>query len=107
MRPNTRAERAERWRRLVLEHARSGLSLREFAGRRGVSANTLAYWKYTRRIASASVSASTLVPVELIDDLRGAGADLVVEVGGARLTIPSGCDFEQVARVLELLRRPC
>jgi hypothetical protein len=92
----------------VVEHARNGLSLREFAGRRGVSVNTLAYWKYTRRIANAGVSASTLVPVKLIDDLRCEGADLVVDVGGARLTIPSGCDLEQVARVLALLRRqPC
>lgn len=90
----------------MLEHARSGLSLRAFAKRMGVSANTLAYWKYTRRIAGAA-KAPVFVPVKLVDDLRGVRPDLVVEFGGARLCIPRGCDLEQVARVLELLRRPC
>jgi len=106
MRSNIRAEREGRWRRLVLEHARSGLSLRAFAERVGVSANTLAYWKYTRRIAGAA-KAPVFAPVRLVDDVHDVRPELVVEFGGARLCIPRGGDLDQVACVLEFLRRPC
>ena len=66
----------------MLEHARSGLSLRAFAERAGVSVNTLAYWKYRRRIAGEARS-PVFVPVKLVDDLHGVRSELVVEIGGA------------------------
>ena len=106
MESNTREGRSERWRRLVVEHGRSGLSLRAFAARKGVSANTLAYWKYTRRI-SGKPGRTAIVPVHVLDDASAVRGELVVELSDARLRIPPGFDVELLARVLEVLRRPC
>jgi len=41
-----RAAHEAYWRDVLDRHAASGLSLRAFAAREGLSANTLAYWKY-------------------------------------------------------------
>ena len=62
-----RAAREAYWREVLDRHAASGLSLRAFAAREKLSANTLAYWKYTRLARPAEVS-TTLVPVHVIDD---------------------------------------
>ncbi len=106
MESNTRAARSERWRRLVVEHACSGLSLRAFAARHGVSANTLAYWKYTRRIGAKPARLS-IVPVRVVDDASVVRAELVIEFSDARLRILPGFDAELLSRVVEVLRRPC
>ena len=103
---NTRVAREERWRRLLSLQSASGLSLREFARRRGLSANTLGYWKYRRRIATAG-SAPRIVPVTLIDEPNVGGGELTIEVGDAVLRIPPDFDVERVARVVSLLRRSC
>ena len=106
MESNTRTALSEHWRRLVLEHARSGLSLRAFAALKGVSANTLAYWKYRRRIAGKPARPS-IVPVRVVDDASFARAELVIEFSDARLRIAPGFDAELLSRVVEVLRRPC
>jgi len=97
---------AEQWRRLVAEQARSGLSLKAFAARKGVSANSLAYWKY-KRIGLGRRAPGDLVPVHVIDDLGPSGRELVLELGGARLRIPPDFDPAALAGVLDLLRQPC
>jgi hypothetical protein len=94
------------WGRLLQEHSRSGLSLREFARRKGLSTNTLGYWKYKRRVSTAA-PAPEIVLVKAIDDPVGVGGELTLELGGARLRIPPGCDLERVARVVSILRRSC
>lgn len=97
---------SERWRRLVAEHARSGLSLKSFAARKGVSVNSLAYWKY-KRIGLGRRASTDLVPVHVIDDLGSSGRELVLELVGARLRIPPDFDPAALAGVLDLLRQPC
>ena len=102
-----RASGADRWGRLLQEQSQSGLSLREFARRKGLSTNTLGYWKYKRRLLDTS-PAAPLVPVTVIDDQVPAnGRELTLEIGGALLRIPPGCDMERLARVVSLLSRPC
>lgn len=96
----------ERWRRLVAEHARSGLSLKAFAARKGVSVNSLAYWKY-KRIGLSRRAPRDLVPVHVIDDLGSSGREFVLELGDARLRIPPDFDPAGLAGVLDLLRQPC
>jgi len=67
MAPKDRAAREAHWRDVLDRHAAIGLSLRAFAAREGLSANTLAYWKYTR-LARPAERSTTLVPVHVIDD---------------------------------------
>jgi hypothetical protein len=97
--------RAEHWRRLVTEQASSGLSLRAFAARAGVSPNTLAYWKYKRGVSAAPVP--RIVPVTVVDDARPSAASIVLELGGARLEIRPGFDAGDVSRLIGILRRSC
>lgn len=101
-----RTARAARWRRLVSEQARSGLSLREFAARAGVCANTLAYWKY-KRGADLEASEPQIVPVTLVGDPRSVATGITIEIGDARLTLSSGFDAAEVSTLITLLRRPC
>ncbi len=65
--PKGRAALEAHWRGVLDRHAASVLSLREFAARESLSANTLAYWKYTR-LARPAERSTTLVPVHVIDD---------------------------------------
>jgi len=51
MAPKDRAGREAYWRDVLDRHAASGLSLRAFASCEDLSANTLAYWKYSMRPA--------------------------------------------------------
>lgn len=108
---STRAASEARWRRLLEEHSRSGLSLREFSVREGISANTLAYWKYKRPIGPSSPGRSNpgpqIVPVTIVDDAPDIGGVITLELGGARVTLARGFDREDVSRLITLLRRPC
>lgn len=106
MESHTRAARRAHWRRLLESHARSGLSLRAFAVREGVSPHTLAYWKYKRSEPSPS-RPSQLIPVTLIDSIATSSAPITLELEGARLTLPSNFDGDSLVRALEILRRPC
>lgn len=98
--------RLEHWRRLVAEHASSGLSLRAFAARAGVSPNTLAYWKY-KRGSGSSPSGPQIVPVTVVDDARAPVASIVLELDGARLELQPGFDADDVSRLIGILRRSC
>jgi len=94
-----------RWQELLAKQARSGLSLRAFAAREGVSPNTLAYWKYKR--GAERKGSPALVPVRVIDDERPRGGELVIEFASARLRVGSGCDLDLLARVIAILRESC
>ena len=41
------------WRRVLAEHERSGLSVAEFARRRGISAGSLGWWRHVARRRAA------------------------------------------------------
>lgn len=96
--------RATHWRRLLAEHSVSGLSLRAFAARAGVSANTLAYWKYKRPTVS---SRPAIVPVTVVDDLSPGRGEFVVEIGAARVRIPASMDHDQLVRLVRALGGAC
>jgi transcriptional regulator with XRE-family HTH domain len=98
--------RSEHWRRLVTEHASSGLSLRAFAARVGVSPNTIAYWKYKRGVGSSS-SVPQILPVTVVADARTAAASIILELDGARVELRPDFDADDVSRLLGILRRTC
>jgi len=94
--------RRRRWseerRREVLEaQARSGLSLKAFADKKGFPYSTLALW---RRKAGSAVPA-LLVPVEVE---KGPEMALEVRVGPGTLRVEPGFDEGHLMRVVRALR---
>jgi len=96
MAPRDRAAHEAYWRDVLDRHAASGLSLRAFAAREGLSANTLAYWKYTRLARSAKAS-TALVPVHVIDDRASSDQDITLSLDGVHVSIPRGFDEDHLA----------
>lgn len=112
-RSNESAARA-RWRRLIEEQERSGLSVREFAARRGLSAWSLYGWRSRlgrgRRTRAPS---RALVPVDVLDTERVApppnqASGIEIFVGERALVrVPHGFDAAELERVLGAVKRSC
>lgn len=98
--------RAE-WSRLVAQLRRSGLSARAFAKKRGLSAKSLAWWRW--RLAAdegADQEAPRLVTVGIEEDARvEAPAWEVATAAGDVLRVHGAIDPESLARVLAALTR--
>lgn len=96
-----------KWRALIAEQARSGMTVREFASRRGINPATL-YWWRSRLGRSATAD---LVPVEIVErevavqgrDHHAAGFELHLDES-TRLHIPAGFDAAELRRVVRALR---
>lgn len=113
----------DRWRRLLAEHERSGLSVRQFAEERSLSAWSLYAWRQrlglsrrraTRRSGRQGKQdrAAELVPVRVIDavddPLAEARSGFHVELReGARIHVPAGFQSEDLARLVAVLRSSC
>ena len=83
-----------KWRALIAEQERSGLTVRAFAEGKGITPPTM-YWWRSRLGRCAPVD---LVPVEVVehdivvDSARAVGADFEVRLGsGVALRVPTGC----------------
>ena len=98
----TRAE--SRWRSLIREQEKSGLTVREFAARRGIAAGTLFWWRSRLR----SRQRSQLVAVEVVDhEAKDAAVSGMFELGiDDRLTlrISAGFDAGELRRLVQALR---
>jgi transposase len=98
------------WLRVAEEFEASGLTQREFAGRRGLRLSTLQSWVYRRR---RQVSAAAEPPVRLLPvQVSGAPAteEAALEVvlpRGVRVRVASGMDVDYVARLVAALGRAC
>jgi transposase-like protein len=104
-RPNSRGELA-RWYASILEQqAESGLSVREYAARAGLSAWTLYEWR--RRLSSLdSDETPKLIEVAVAGrtSADAAGA-LVVRLGDGRrsIAVPAGFDSDELRRLMAVL----
>lgn len=112
-----------RWRRLLAEQDRSGLSVRDFAEQRGLSRWSLYSWRQRlglsqrrrdrREIPRRGPSAGgELVPVEVIDAVEPAAVEpehgFHVELReGARIHVPPRFESEDLARLVAVLRSSC
>ena len=109
----TRAER--RWRRIVDEWRQSGLSAREFAESRGVSAGMIYAWssrlgkRGTALPRAAPATTPKFLPVAIIDEASatlqdGASALEVVLPRGEIIRVLPGADLSHLGRVVAALR---
>jgi hypothetical protein len=106
----------QRYRRLLEEHATSGLTRQEFAAKKGVVASTLGWWKCElgrRDRMRAGAADGSLLPVKFVaatfDRSRAAapdarGCDFVVRLrSGREVRVGVGFDASELARLVEVL----
>ncbi|MBL8749810.1 MAG: hypothetical protein JNK78_11665 [Planctomycetes bacterium] len=93
---------------LIAEQERSGMTVREFAGSRGITPTTLYWW---RSRLGARRRPAALVPVEVVDHevvvARRSPDDSAFEVeidGSVTLRIRAGFDEAELRRLMRALR---
>ena len=95
------SSRSEYWRELIQQQAQSGQPVRTFCSDRGLTEQSLYYWK-KRLIKEAPVSFAL---VAAAGSPCRQGAPLELELGsGQRLRIPSGVDAATLRTVLSVLQ---
>ena len=107
------------WRRVVAEHRRSGLTIREFCSRRSLSEPLFYAWRRelahrdgrTLRRAPSSVGEASVTPRFVSLELAGPAATAMIEIvtrSGHTLRVPPGVDRQTLAEVWALLEgQPC
>jgi hypothetical protein len=97
------------WSKTVERYKRSGLSARQYAAGKGLSASTLSWWSSQLGRGTRAERGST-DPVALEVQLGGVGRDLgagliEVELEGAVIRLPAGTEPQYVAALLHSLGR--
>lgn len=98
-------EREQFWLELVEGQQRSGVSIRQWCHRHGVSEPSFYFWR--RELAQRSRYAGAgpqLVPVEVSPSSPISNADLEIELPGPVIVrVRAGCDAELLRQTLALL----
>jgi transposase-like protein len=101
---------------ILAEFERSGLSLRQFARRRGMPVGTLGYWQHVARARAGAPAARRrdvpdfveLPAVEIIASSRAMADGFAVQLGDGRtVRMPARFDAEALGRLLRVLAAPC
>lgn len=117
-------QREARWRRVVGEHKRSRLTIREFCRRGKLKESAFYFWRRelqrrqvadsTRRARQeqrslADPAAPAFVPVRVEQHSAAAGGRIVIELSsGYRVHVTAPVERQALADVLAVLeRRPC
>jgi hypothetical protein len=97
--------RLEDWRQLISEHKQSGLTVKAFCQKHGVSEALFYSWR-KRVVAEDQPARFALVATDGVAPSAAALPPLqLVLTGGERLEIPSGTDEATLRTVLGLLRQ--
>jgi len=111
----TRTIKAERrWRRIVEDWRRSGLSAPQYAKGRGISAGMIYVWssRLAKQDADASIAAEpspTFLPVAIVEEASASFSQRsstleVVLPGGELIRVAPGADLSHLSRVVAALR---
>jgi transposase-like protein len=93
--------RREAWGDILSEHKQSGLSVRAFCKRRGVSEASLYYWR--KRLSERQPVRFALVETNVSHQAQRAPVELVL-ANGDRLQIATGVETATLRTVLSVLR---
>jgi hypothetical protein len=105
--PAASTERERFWRKLVVGQARSGVSIRVWCDRHGVSESSYYLWRreLTRRKEQRQGASSQLVAVEVAPPAVASLCDLEIELPGRILVrVGPGCNLDLLRQALALLR---
>lgn len=95
---------AYRWSAIVDRQERSGLTIRDFADRNGLNANTLNWWRWRlRQEPPSSPELVDFIEAEVVEDLSEVGIELHIDHLGARITVHDNTDLYKLRRLLEAL----
>jgi hypothetical protein len=104
---------AEAWSKRVADWRASGLTAKEFCAKHDLQLSGLRYWTYRLRAAekASETSAVKLVPVTVRPEdaapstpsTERSESVITVEIGAARIVVPTGVDGETLKVVLKLL----
>ena len=101
--PNKGKSRSDFWRNLIQQQAGSGQSVSVFCAERGLTEQSLYYWRKRLNLSKEASVSFALVTADRSD--REGGAPLDLELGsGQRLRIPRGADAATLRTVLAILR---
>ncbi len=113
-RGSTQTARARQMRQVLARWKRSGLTLREFGQRQGITLSTLTWWRQVFRRAgereSGAPAGDAVVFTEVPRMAPGPIGPPVLEIvlrSGHVLRVPAGADTESVRRVLQALQATC
>ena len=99
--PVRSGERERYWRELVKGQPRSGVSIRQWCQRHGVSEPSFYFWR--RELADRGAGRQ-IVPVEVSPSSPISNADLEIELPGPVIVrVRAGCDAELLRQTLSLL----
>ena len=93
--------RREEWGEILSEHKQSGLSVRAFCERRGVSEPSLYYWR--KRLSERQPVRFALVETNVSRQPQKAPVELLLS-NGDRLQIATGVEAATLRTVLSVLR---
>ncbi len=96
-------ERGREMQRLFGQLERSGLSLAEFARRRGLSEQTLRWWK--KRLRETETEAVEFVEVKMASGHAAAWFEVVLP--GATVRVGERFDSQALERLLAVVRSAC
>lgn len=106
-RPAASGERERFWRKLVAGQSHSGVSIREWCDRQGVSEPSFYFWRreLARRREQRQDASPQIVPVDVIPPVAGSRWDLEIELPGRILVrVNPGCNLDLLRQALALLR---
>jgi transposase-like protein len=94
-----------KWRGLIEAQASSGLTVREFAEIRGISAATLYWWRSKLRQESTQLVAVEVVEHEICTPQRDEPPAFELQIDGSvTLRVPSGFDEAELRRLIRAIR---
>ena len=125
-RPTSPSRGRESWQEIVEDLGRTGLSVARYAGKHGLSARTLMWWRWALRArpayrprAARQQSARSqraeprlsFVPVSVVAEAATVAADGILHVvlaHGRRIDVRAGFDVETLGRLVQVLEStPC
>ena len=93
------------WHRLVKEQSRSGENVRRFCLNRGISEQSLRYWKKKLEASQSSTSSPRLVPV-VVQEASDSSERLEIRLGELSVLLPlqtPGVLLQEIIRNLRAL----
>ncbi len=112
---STTSVRARQMRRVLARWQRSGLTLREFAEKRGIPLSTLSWWRRVFLLAGekevkGAPAENPVVFTEVPKPTNVPRTPSVLEIvlhSGHLVRVPAGADTDTLQRVLQALRTTC
>lgn len=105
--PAASSERERFWRKLIAGQAQSGVSIRDWCERHGVSEPSYYFWRreLERRREQRQNASPQIVPVEVAPPAAASRCDLEIELPGRILVrVGPGCNLDLLRQALALLR---